>query len=131
MTSPPALTPEEALRVIQVILGVFILATGLWLLFPWLPIVDLSTWAAVDQAAPIYTIFVSIIFVFTGAGYVRGATKGHNRWTRVAVWTSVGLFAMVLTLRVTTIGLVPILWLYPLVLMLIASAVALTVRVVR
>jgi hypothetical protein len=102
--------------------------TGLWLVLPFIPIVESSTWAAATAAAPGYVNLVAALCLFSGVGYVVGGIRGHSQWTRASVWAGVGLFALILTMRVITIGWFPILWLYPLCLMLISAAVALSVR---
>jgi len=130
MPKQPPLQPYEALRIIQFLIGSFIVLSGLYLLAPWNLIAPDSIWAAAASNFPAYVGIMGGSFLFIGTLEVFASVKGyHTKWSRVSQWLSVAVFIFLIITRLMQVGILPILWLYPLALLGISLVLSLAIRV--
>ena len=122
------LTAKESLNLIQIMAVMPLLFFGIYMISPWyVAIPSSAAFAALFLSSVPATKFVGLMYVISSTGTIFGAVRGHVKWTKILLWSSVSMYALLTASRIITIGLLPFIWVMYIALMGICSVLALYV----
>lgn len=118
---------QEAVRLITLIIGLTLLAFGLYMFSPWyVSVPGGAAFAEVPSISQAYFKLVSLAYAAAGAGMAYAGVKGQSLYTRILTVIGVSMFSIMVITRLITIGIIPTIWLFQLALLLISAVLALT-----
>ena len=122
------LTAREALAWIQIFAVLPLLFYGVYMISPWYVVVPSSAaFAALFVSSAWSVKFIGALYLISSVGTIYGAVRGHGKWSKRLLWSSVSMYTLLITVRILTIGFVPFIWVMYLAPLLICGVLALYV----
>lgn len=126
---PPVITSRQAIRLITALIGLCLFAFGIYALSPWhYPEPGSSAFSVLTETSVFSMKLIAVLYAIAGGGALYGAVKGHNKITRGCLWLCTSMLAFMVAIRLMTIGLFPVVWIFQLTLGVISAILVLVTR---
>lgn len=108
-------------------MGAVIAIFGLYLVGPWYVILpESAAFGVLVGLAPLLTKLVSVMHIIGGIGMIVGAVKDHQKNRLLFLWIGISSYAIIVALRLMTVGPIPLIWLFQLGYVLMLGALILS-----
>ena len=111
---------KDPMRAGETVTSVFFILLGLYLLSPWHTIL-VGTPMFEFLFIPYVNLVYSIFYFIVGVLGITAVRKNTIAWRGASTFGFFAMFTLIVLIRILTIGFIPIVWVWPLLLMVIAG----------